>query len=109
MGRTVCTNHAWGSAFRSYGSPQSFLASESLIDELAVKMGMDPLELRYRNVYRPGDTTPVGQTPEVFVLPELIDKLRPLYKAAKRAGEKRVHPGGQTGRRHLPRHLWLRD
>jgi aldehyde oxidoreductase len=28
-GRTVATNHAWGSAFRSYGSPQSFLASEA--------------------------------------------------------------------------------
>ncbi len=34
-GRTVCTNHAWGSAFRAYGSPQSSLASESLMDELA--------------------------------------------------------------------------
>ena len=54
IGRTVCTNHAWGSAFRAYGSPQSFLASESLMDELAEKMGMDPLELRYKNVYRPG-------------------------------------------------------
>ena len=65
-GQTVCTNHAWGSAFRAYGSPQSFLASESLVDELAVKMGKDPLELRYLNVYRPGDTTPTGQVPEVF-------------------------------------------
>jgi aldehyde oxidoreductase len=50
LGRTVCTNHAWGSAFRAYGSPQSFLASESLMDELAEKMGMDPLELRYKTV-----------------------------------------------------------
>ena len=82
-GLTVCTNHAWGSAFRAYGSPQSFLASESLIDELAVKMGMDPFELRYKNIYRPGDTTPTGQTPEVFSLPEIFDKLRPLYEEAK--------------------------
>ena len=83
-GRTVCTNHAWGSAFRAYGSPQSFLASESLMDELAAKMGEDPLELRARNVYRPGDTTPTGQTPEVFSFPEMIDKLRPLYQEAKK-------------------------
>ena len=69
IGRTVCTNHAWGSAFRAYGSPQSFLASESLMDELAEKMGMDPLELRYMNVYRPGATTPTGQAPEVYQLP----------------------------------------
>ncbi len=86
-GRTVCTNHAWGSAFRAYGSPQSFLAGESLIDELAVKMGEDPLELRARNVYRPGDTTPTGQTPEVFSFPEMIDKLRPLYNEAKRKAQ----------------------
>jgi aldehyde oxidoreductase len=82
-GRTVCTNHAWGSAFRAYGSPQSFFASESLMDELALKMKMDPLELRARNVYRKGDTTPTGQAPEVYTFPEMIEKLRPLYKAAK--------------------------
>ena len=83
IGRTVCTNHAWGSAFRAYGSPQSFMASESLMDELAEKMGIDPLELRARNVYRQGDTTPTGQAPEVYSFPEMIEKLRPLYKAAK--------------------------
>jgi aldehyde oxidoreductase len=83
LGRTVCTNHAWGSAFRSYGSPQSFLASEVLMDELAEKMGKDPFELRYLNVYRPGDTTPTGQEPEVYSLPEILDRLRPLYQAAK--------------------------
>lgn len=83
-GRTVCTNHAWGSAFRAYGSPQSFFAGESLMDELAAKMGEDPLELRARNVYRPGDTTPTGQTPEVLCFAEMIDKLRPLYQEARK-------------------------
>ncbi len=83
VGKTVCTNHAWGSAFRAYGSPQSFLASEVLMDELAEKIGMDPLELRALNVYKPGDTTPTGQEPEVFSFQEMIDKLRPLYRKAK--------------------------
>jgi len=83
LGRTVCTNHAWGSAFRAYGSPQSFLAGEVLMDELAEKIGMDPLELRALNVYRPGDTTPTGQEPEVFSFKEMIDKMRPLYQKAK--------------------------
>jgi aldehyde oxidoreductase len=81
-GRTVCTNHAWGSAFRAYGSPQSEFASEVLMDQLAEKLQMDPLELRYQNVYRPGATTPTGQTPEVFSLSEMIDQLRPKYQAA---------------------------
>ena len=82
LGRTVCTNHAWGSAFRAYGSPQSEFASEVLMDELAEKLGMDPLELRYKNVYRTGATTPTGQIPEVLSLPELLDTLRPKYAAA---------------------------
>lgn len=87
-GRTVCTNHAWGSAFRGYGSPQSEFASEVLMDELAEKIGMDPLELRYLNCYRKGDTTPNGQEPEVLSLPEMIDILRPKYQAAKAKAKK---------------------
>ena len=67
-GRTVCTNHAWGSAFRGYGSPQTEFSSEVLMDELAEKLGMDPFELRYKNIYRPGDTTPSGCEPDVYCL-----------------------------------------
>ncbi len=96
-GHTVATNHAWGSAFRAYGSPQSFLASESLMDDLAEKMGIDPLELRYRNVYRPGDTTPTGQSPEVYSLPEMIDKLRPLYQAAVERAKRESTPEKKKG------------
>jgi aldehyde oxidoreductase len=85
-GRTVCTNHAWGAAFRGYGAPESEFPSEVLMDELAEKLGMDPLELRYLNVYRKGSTTPTGQDPEVYSLPEMIEILRPKYKEAmKRA------------------------
>lgn len=87
-GRTVCTNHAWGSAFRAYGSPQSEFASEVLMDELAEKLGLDPLELRYLNCYRKGSTTPTGQDPEVYSLPEMIDLLRPKYKAALERAKK---------------------
>jgi aldehyde oxidoreductase len=81
-GRTVCTNHCWGAPFRSYGSPQAFFASESLIDELAKKMGKDPFELREMNCYRPGATTPTQQTPEVFPFPEQFAALRPKYQRA---------------------------
>ncbi|MBK9781152.1 MAG: molybdopterin-dependent oxidoreductase [Anaerolineales bacterium] len=97
MGRTVATNHVWGAAFRAYGSPQSFFASESLVDELAEKVGMDPLEFRYINAYRAGSTTPTGQDPEVYSLPEMLDKLRPLYKAAKAKAEKESTPENKKG------------
>ena len=97
IGRTVCTNHAWGAPFRGYGSPQSEFASECLMDELAEKMGIDPLELRYINVYRPGATTPTGQVPETFALEKMIDIIRPKYKAAKEKAAKESTPEKKKG------------
>ena len=83
-GRTVATNHAWGSAFRAYGSPQAFLASEIAIDMLAEKMGEDPFEFRYKNLYNETSTTPTGQKPDVLVLSKLFDMIRPKYLEAKK-------------------------
>ncbi len=48
-GQTVYTNKQMGTAFRGFGNPQLTFATESQLDELADKMGMDPLELRLRN------------------------------------------------------------
>jgi aldehyde oxidoreductase len=64
---------------------------------LAEKMGIDPLELRYRNVYRPGATTPSGQSPEVYVLPQLIDILRPKYEAALEKARRESTPDLKKG------------
>ena len=94
VGRTVATNHAWGSAFRAYGSPQSLFASEVLADMMAEKIGMDPLEFRYLNVYREGSTTPTGCAPDVIAFPQAIDTLRPLYKEAKERAKEKNKRGG---------------
>jgi aldehyde oxidoreductase len=94
-GRTVATNHVWGSAFRGYGSPQSLFSSEVLIDELAEKIGMDPLEFRYINVYREGSTTPTGCAPDVIALPQALDTMRPLYKEAKEKVAAKNAEGGE--------------
>jgi len=83
-GKLVRTNHGWGAPFRAWGSPQSFFAQESVVDELARKMGMDPFELRYKNLARPGATFPWGQEYEIYVLPELFDKMKPYYDEAKK-------------------------
>ena len=83
-GKTVCTNHAWGAPFRGYGAPESEFASETLMDELAEKIGIDPFDLRYLNIYRPGCTTPTGQEPETFSLEAMMDIMRPKYLAARK-------------------------
>ncbi|MFV0361886.1 MAG: molybdopterin-dependent aldehyde oxidoreductase [Suipraeoptans sp.] len=79
---TVCTNHAWGSAFRGYGAPEISISGEVLVDIAAEACGLDPFEFRYKNVYREGATTITGQVPEVFSLPEMMDKLKPHYYEA---------------------------
>ncbi|MEW6752775.1 MAG: xanthine dehydrogenase family protein molybdopterin-binding subunit [Candidatus Latescibacterota bacterium] len=47
--RDVVTNAGAGRPFRAPGHPQACFAMEQLMDELAEKLGMDPLELRLRN------------------------------------------------------------
>jgi len=97
-GRAVSTNHSWGAAFRAFGAPQSEFASETLMDMLAEKMGMDPLELRYKNVYRPGGTgLPSSQQPEVFTLPDLIDMLRPKYQEALKRAKQNSNANKKCG------------
>jgi CO/xanthine dehydrogenase Mo-binding subunit len=53
---SVYTNTVPSGALRGYGMTQPAFAVESAIHELAVKLGMDPAELRRRNVVRPGDS-----------------------------------------------------
>jgi len=93
--RTVCTNHAWGSAFRGYGAPEAELGSEMLMDVLAEKIGIDAFDLRYKNVYRPGCTNITGQEPEVFSMPQMFDLLRPKYEEAKKRCAERNAEGGK--------------
>ena len=50
----VYTNNIPSGAFRGYGLGQVSFAIESAMDELAHELGMDPFELRRRNVVRPG-------------------------------------------------------
>ena len=95
---TVFTNHAWGSAFRAYGSPQSFMGSEIAIDVLAAKMGMDPFDIRELNCYKKseGSTIPTGYAPDVYCLEEMYKMARPLYEAGKkRVAEKNAASDGR--------------
>jgi CO/xanthine dehydrogenase Mo-binding subunit len=53
--RSVYTNNLPSGAFRGYGLGQVIFAIECALDELARKLGLDPFELRRRNVVVPGD------------------------------------------------------
>ena len=57
----VYTNLPVAGAYRGYGSPQGFFALDSHMDELAEKLGLDPLEFRRRNHVRKGEPTPIAE------------------------------------------------
>jgi putative selenate reductase molybdopterin-binding subunit len=60
------TNHPPAGAMRGYGAPQGFFALESALDDLAVALGMDPLELRRKNVIQAGQVDRVSQALEAL-------------------------------------------
>jgi CO/xanthine dehydrogenase Mo-binding subunit len=51
----VYTNTVPGAAFRSIGGPQAVWATESQMDIIADALGLDPLDLRYRNMLKRGE------------------------------------------------------
>ena len=82
--RAILTNSPPSGAFRGFGVPQAALAHESLIDELAIALGIDPLEFRRRNALRTGDRTATGQVLEASVgLVACLDALRPRWRALR--------------------------
>ena len=56
----VYTNKQPGASFRGYGNPQMTFAMESQIDELADRLGIDPIDLRLLNAPESGDVTLAG-------------------------------------------------
>ncbi len=59
---TVCrTNKTSQTAFRGFGGPQGMLIVEDLLSRCAPRLGLEAEELRRRNFYAPGQTTPYGQ------------------------------------------------
>ncbi len=61
QGYHVYTNQPVGGAFRGYGSLQVRFADESQMDMIAEDLGIDPVELRLKNVVGPGEITVSGR------------------------------------------------
>ncbi|MEV4429766.1 xanthine dehydrogenase molybdopterin binding subunit [Streptomyces sp. NPDC049602] len=68
-GRIARTNKVSNTAFRGFGGPQGMLVIEDIMGRCAPLLGLDPTELRERNFYRRGQSTPYGQP---VVQPERI-------------------------------------
>ncbi len=59
-GYAVYTNNIPSGAFRGFGTPQAHFACEGMVTRLAEALGLDPLEVRLRNLYREGSLEPTN-------------------------------------------------
>ena len=76
------TNKLRAGAFRGFGGPQATFASESQLDELALKLGMHPVELRLKNALKKGEKFAGGQTILASAFTECLEKVREEAEAA---------------------------
>ena len=99
--RAIFTHSPPAGAFRGFGVPQAAVAHETLIDELAVACGIDPLAFRRRNALRAGDRTATGQVLEASAgLVACLDALRPHWEALRREADAFNVSAGPRRRRH---------
>ncbi len=88
----VCyTNNVPSGAFRGFGAPQAHFAAESMVTRLAHALGLDPAEVRRKNLYREGDIESTGRplpagvsVREVFA--RCLEESRSLFPVPLRNG-----------------------
>lgn len=80
-GYCIYTNKVYQGSFRGFGNPSVQFAAESQMDLLAEKLGMDPLDIRLKNILTPGSTTITGQ-----VLDTSVGVKEALESVASKAG-----------------------
>lgn len=112
--RSSFTNNTFSSANRGFGATQVNFAYERQMDEIAHKLGMDPYELRLKNVLKNGDSLSTGFIPEGHIaLTELLhavrDKMERTPKAERLPDGRKVGRGVAVGQMSYGRLCFLHD
>ncbi|NBF41511.1 MAG: molybdopterin-dependent oxidoreductase [Spirochaetes bacterium] len=101
-GRAVYTNTVPAGAFRGYGAAQTTFAVDSALDELALKLGMDPWEFRRMNVVGPDSPLHLGQEADAshrlggYALDRCLDYVQRRLNELDAAGEAHAASSGST-------------
>jgi CO/xanthine dehydrogenase Mo-binding subunit len=96
---TAYTNNNYTGAMRGFGSPQVNFAIESMMDELAEKVGVSPLEIRLKNGYETGAVTATGQRlTHTVSLKEVLTKAAQALDFGKKWKEYREAQAGERKR-----------
>ena len=99
-GKAVRTNQHSNTAFRGFGGPQGNMTIESIIEDIANFLKIDPYVIRTINLYGITDRniTPYNQLVEHNVLPELFEKLHKSSDYQKRRDEIKAYNTKSSGK-----------
>jgi CO/xanthine dehydrogenase Mo-binding subunit len=92
---SVYTNHIPGGAFRGFGGPQAAYSAELQMNKLAEALGIDPVEIRMRNLLKEGALLSVGTA-----LPKGVSIGKVVESCAESAGWSRTADGWQRPAGH---------
>ncbi|MBR0683348.1 xanthine dehydrogenase family protein molybdopterin-binding subunit [Roseomonas eburnea] len=97
VGYDVVSNRSKVAAYRAPGAPLGAFATECVLDEIAEKLGLDPLEMRLKNSAREGDKAIYGPVFGHVTFAETVDAIRrhPHYTAPL---DRNPRPGVKRGR-----------
>jgi len=90
--RRLATDMVSATAFRGFGGPQGMAFAERMIDTIALRLGRDPLDVRFANLYPDFDAptfgvTPYGQVVDDGILLALMRRLETSSDYRARAAE----------------------
>ena len=109
--RAVATNNMYTGAFRGFGAAQACIAYEQQMDEAAKILGIDPMELRRRNLLDTGDATATGYRIESAVwIDECATRvIEALGQRSTDSGPIKIGRGLAVYQQPYGRLLWLQD
>ena len=94
---SLYTNNVYSDALRGFGSPQVDFCSESLMDEIAKELDMDPVELRKKNMLYEGCTSTTGQHMTNVTLDKCYEALDEAAKIDERRKRIAAYNAAHTG------------
>ncbi|MCG2785382.1 MAG: xanthine dehydrogenase family protein molybdopterin-binding subunit [Anaerolineae bacterium] len=90
---SIYTNNMVTGAFRGFGGPQGLFAAEQQMSKLAEKLGIDPIELRRRNLIQEGSILSVGTPlPKGVSMGQVVDKCVERMGALQESGRGKITP-----------------
>jgi CO/xanthine dehydrogenase Mo-binding subunit len=95
-GYTVYTNKPVAGSYRGYGIPQGAWAGEQQMDEIAKRLGMDPIAIRMKNIFVEGDISYWGEQLHAVGLTETLRKATEAIEWGQKPAK--TYPGTKIGK-----------